>query len=135
AVGGTAGAGSNSAAGLLAALGNCPPSEPGASITVAINEISTVGTAYAISAFATDATHVSSSGTPLALTDIQNAFANAPNLYSVANASAIATTPAGNGSVPNKTVNTLADILASCVQASGPAAPPCATLFANSNPG
>ncbi len=45
-----------------------------------VNEVSTVAAAYAMAGFATDATHVGSSGTALALTGIANAFANAANL-------------------------------------------------------
>ncbi len=53
------GDGTNSAIGLMAALGTCGAlsSDP----YVVINEISTVATAYAIAGFAVDSTHVSSS--------------------------------------------------------------------------
>ena len=43
----------------------------------------TIAAAYALAGFASDATHVSSSGTPLAQTGIANAFLNAANLASV----------------------------------------------------
>jgi DNA-binding beta-propeller fold protein YncE len=139
AVGGNAGSGANSAAGLLAVLGNCPG---GASAFAAgtpyvvINEVSTVAAAYVFAGFATDAVHVSSSGTSLAKTGIANAFANAANLETIGTGVALATTPAGNGIVPENEINTLANILASCVNSNGAVTGPtnptaCYTLFTN----
>ncbi len=131
---GNSGAGVNSNIGMLAALGTCPTGTNVTPSIVAMNEVSTVATAYAISGFATDATHVSSSGTPLALTDIANAFANAANLYIATTGTPITTTPAGNGTVPSKLINTLADLLSACIDSAGPAFTPCTTLFSNALP-
>jgi hypothetical protein len=118
------GTGANAAAGLMAALGSCPTggnflsgSTPISYIVV--NEVSTVAAAYAMAGFATDATHVGSSGTALALTGIANAFANAANLETISTGVALATTPAGNGAVPQAEINTLANILAACVNSNG----------------
>ena len=73
-LGGNPGAGVNSNAGLLAALGNCPAGSANnfdSSLSfVWINEATTVAAAYAIAGYATDATHVSSSGSTLAKTGI-----------------------------------------------------------------
>jgi hypothetical protein len=138
ALGGNPGAGTNPASGLLAVLGQCPASGTFAATVpfIWINEVSTVAAAYAMAGYATDAAHVSSSGTPLALTGIANAFANAANLASISNGSALATTPGGNGTVPQAEINTLANILASCINSTGtitgPANPSaCYTLFSN----
>ena len=135
-LGGSQGGIANSAAGLLAALGNCPSSGNFLSSTpfIAVNEVSTVAAAYAFAGFATDATHVSSSGTPLAQIGIANAFANATNLAGISTGAALATTPAGNGTVPQSEINTLANILASCINSSGALTGPispstCYTLF------
>jgi len=137
-LGGNAGAGTNPAAGMLAILGNCPAAKNFFPVTpfVWVNEVSTVAAAFAMSGFATDATHVSSSGTPLALTGIANAFANASNLANLAAGVALATTPAGNGTPLQTNTNTVANILASCVNStgavSGPTSPTtCYTLFNN----
>ena len=128
----------NTASGLLAALGNCPSAGNLATATpfILVNEVSTIAAAYAFAGFATDATHVSSSGTALAQTGIANAFANATNLETLSTGVALATTPAGNGTVPQATINTLANILAACVNSNGavtgPATPTaCYTLFNN----
>jgi len=133
ALGGNPGAGPNSAVGAMAILGNCPASGNFLSSVpyVSINEVSTVAAAFAISGFATDATHVSSSGTALAQTGIANAFANAANLVSLGDGYPLATTPAGNGVVPFATINTLANVLAACNNTSGPTSAGCSTLFSN----
>ena len=117
--------GGNSAAGLMAAIGSCPASGSPA-IFATVNEVTTIAAAYSFAGFATDATHVSSSGTALAQVGIANAFANAANLVSLLNGTALATTPAGNGTVPQTEINTLANVLASCVNAGSS----CSTLLA-----
>jgi streptogramin lyase len=134
-LGGNAGSGTNSAAGLMAALGNCPASNNflASDPVIQVNEVTTVAAAYAMAGFATDAVHVSSSGTTLAQIGIANAFANAGNLASIVTGQALATTPAGNGEVPQSEINTLANILASCVNSSGPASTPCGNLLNYTN--
>jgi hypothetical protein len=77
---------------------------------------------------------VSSSGTALAQVGIKNAFANAANLAALSTGTALATTPAGNGTVPQAEINTLANILAACVNSNG-TGPACTTLFANAESG
>jgi streptogramin lyase len=135
-LGGTQGGVANPAAGLLAA-GNCPSGGSFPSgLYVVMNEVSTIATAYALAGFATDALHISSSGTALALTGIFNADANAGNLETISTGAALATTPAGNGTVPQATINTLANILAACVNTNGAVTGPtsptaCYTLFTN----
>jgi len=122
------GAGANPAIGFLAVLGQCPPLHNFALYipNVEINEVSTIAAAYALAPFATDATHVSSSGTATALTSIYLAFLNANYFYDISGASgqgALQLTPGSEttvnypnqGRVPNDLVNTLADILADCI--------------------
>ena len=96
-----------------------------------VNEVSTVATAYAIAGFATDALHVASSGTALAQTGIANAFANATNMETLQTGVALATTPVGGGTVPQAEINTLADILAACVNTTAPSSSACSNLFPN----
>jgi hypothetical protein len=138
AVGGNPGlpAGSNNPSiGLLLALGNCPANGTlSPTLYVVINEVTTIAAAYSLAGFATDATHVSSSGTPLAVTGITNAFENSLNLASFSTGNALTTTPAGNGTVPQALINTLADLLAACVNSNGAVSGPtnptvCYTLF------
>jgi hypothetical protein len=137
ALGGDPGSGPNAVAGLMAALGACPAVGNFAAAIpyVVMNEVSTVAAAYAMAGFATDATHVGSSGTALALTGIANAFANVGNLVDLPSATALATTPAGNGTVPQAEINTLGNVLAACVNSTGPGSSACSTLLANALPG
>jgi hypothetical protein len=135
-LGGSQGGVANPVAGLLAVLGSCPSGGSFATEIpfVYMNEVSTIAAAYAMAGFATDALHVSSSGTALAQVGIANAFANAANLAGIATGAALSTTPAGNGTVPQNEINTLANILASCVNTNGAVTGPasattCYTLF------
>lgn len=131
----------NASAGLMAALGACPGTVGttgntfSSGLFVQMNEVSTVAAAYAFAGFATDATHVSSSGTTQAKVGIANAFANAANLETLSTGVALATTPTASGSstVPQSEINTLADILAACVNTTGTvtSSTPCYTLFTN----
>jgi sugar lactone lactonase YvrE len=144
-VGGDTGGGNNSAAGLMAALGTCPAGGSLASAypSVNMNEVSTIATAYALAGFATDALHVGSSGTALAQVGIANAIGNANQLFDVKSSpyngtvyatSARSTTPnsgtnGGTGTVPQQQINTLANILAACLNTTGPSSAQCTTLF------
>jgi hypothetical protein len=62
--------------------------------------------------------------------NILNAFANAANLETLGTGVALATT-GGGGTVPQAEINTLANILASCVNSTGPGSTACTSLFAN----
>jgi hypothetical protein len=128
-IGGDSGAGANSAAGMLAGLGSCGSLR--SSTYVVINEVSTIATAYAIAGFATNPTHVSSSDSALALQGVANAFATIPNLETLGTGVALTATLSGYGAVPQTTINTLANILAACVNSTGPSSSPCTTLFDN----
>jgi streptogramin lyase len=113
ALGGTAGTQSIANAGLMTVLGNCPTT--GTTVVTKVNEVSTIAAAYALAGYATDAVHVSSSGTALAVTGIANAFANAANLVKPSTGVALTATPAGNGTVPQTQIDALANILSVCV--------------------
>jgi sugar lactone lactonase YvrE len=139
AVGGNAGSGSNAAAALMAVLGQCPSASSNFAAAVPfilVNELTTVAGVYALSGFMTDLLHVASSGTALVNTGLANAFVTASTLANVATGAAYLTTPAGNGTAPQAKMNTLANILASCINTNGstvatPVATNCGTLFAN----
>ena len=133
--------GVNTAAGMMTVLGIC---EAGGNFSaigangVSITEISTVASAYALSGFATDAVHVSSSNRSLGITGLTNAFNNAANLYNIsggAQAVANAKTVSNSGTIPQATINTLANILAACVNSSGPTSVTCSPLLNNAKSG
>jgi len=122
----------NAAAGLMAVLGTCPASGSFATQTpyVVVNEVSTVAAAYAFAGYASDATHVSSDGTPLALTGIANAFATAANLDDIAVGTGARSAPASSaGTVPQAEINAIANSLAACVNSGGAASTQCSNLL------
>jgi hypothetical protein len=139
AVGGDAGSGTNASSALMAVLGQCPAGATtfaSALPFISVNEVTTVAGAYALAGYMTDMLHVSSSGTALAGVGMANAFVSAANLANIATGTANAVTPAGNGVAPQAKINTLANILASCVNSDGsvsatPTATSCYTLFSN----
>jgi len=142
-VGGNPGAGTNSAASMMVALGSCGSLSSATSIYM--NELTTVAAAYALSGFATDALHVSipqyataatqltNTTDALAQTDLQNAFAAAANLVSNTTGVAVTTTSGGNGKPATAQVITLGNLLAACVNSNGATTNPsnCYTLFNN----
>ncbi len=129
ALGGNPGGGTNTYSGLMAALGPC--NALSSSTKVTINEVTTVAAAYALAGFASDATHIGSIGSSLALAGITTAFSNGNNLVSTASGMALTTTPAGNGTVPAATIYTLANILAACVNSTGSNGAVCPALAGN----
>lgn len=131
AVGGNSGSGNNPAIALVAGLGEPCTASGFTSLYVVVNEVSTVAAAFAGAGFATDATHVSTSGTTLAARGVGDAYAAILNLDSVTTGVANSLSLGGNGIVPQAEVNTLANILAACVNSSGPTSSACTTLFNN----
>ncbi len=105
-----------------------------------MDEVSTTAAAYALNAFGTGFDAIGAPTTNLA--GIERAATNAGQLYNIndntsSNAgNALATTSyvgGGNGVVPQSTVNTIANILASCVDSTNTASSQsaqCGTLFA-----
>jgi len=129
-MGGDAGAGANSGAGLMAALGTCPANGAlSSTLFVVVNEVSTIAMAYAVEAYISDPTHISSPNTALAQAGIANAFATVANLEDLSTGLALTTTPGGNGTVPQAEIYALANILAACVNSTGPTSTECTTLF------
>jgi streptogramin lyase len=127
AVGGDSGSGANSAITLTAPVGSCP----GASEFITVNEVSTIASAYAFAGFASDPTHVSTSSSAFDATAATNAANTILNLENPNTGLAYATTPGGNGTVPQAEIDTLANILAACINSTGPGSTQCSTLFSN----
>lgn len=124
--------GNNPNLSMMAGLGACPT---GGTFALSVpyvwmNEISTVATAYSLAGFFTDPTHLSTSGTALSATGIGNAGANIAQLSSIAGGTALTVTPTSGGAVPQAEINTLANILAGCVNSNGTSGT-CTTLFTN----
>jgi streptogramin lyase len=121
----------NPALALMAALGPCN-SLASAYPFVFINEVTTVVSAWALQQFMTDVTHIGASETNA--TGLSNAFAQVPNMVDIATGQALAKTAAGNGVVPQSKIDTLANILASCVNSANGASAACGNLFSAATP-
>jgi hypothetical protein len=126
----------NASLALMAALGPC--SLHGLQYTldpnlfINIDEATTVAAAYALSGFIDPSTgQIGASATNSI--GIANAFQTASNIVDITPGQARTSTPAGNGTVPQAKINTLADILSPCVNSAGNG-PDCAALFAAATP-
>ncbi len=139
ALGGNPGLGastSNPALAEIAALGPCGALTSSTFIT--INEVTTVAAMSALAPFTT--IPVGTNPTPIAISTsatnilgLTNAFTTAANLASITTGLPNALTPSGLGAIPVSEINTLADILATCVNSNGAGAP-CSTLFTATTP-
>jgi hypothetical protein len=135
---GLSGAQTNSALSMMTGVGACPS---GGSLQssvpfIAINEVTTVATAYALAGFMTDATHLSAPYRSQARTGLATAFQNIPNIVDIPSGTALSHIPlAPYNTTPQTTINTLANLLSSCVNSTGPASTGCAMLFASTADG
>jgi streptogramin lyase len=126
----------NSAIGMLAIFGTCPSDGTfaGHISSFVINEVTTAAAVYALSGFMTDATHVSSGPSANAQTGLANAFATVQNLIDLGTGTARQGNDDGNGFSPQAKLNTLADMVAPCINSSGVGVG-CTNLFANAKVG
>lgn len=130
--GGNAGANSaNSDIALVAALGDCNALVANAAtLHIQVNEATTIAAAYALAPFASSLTNIGASG--VEPSGLVNAFANANLLANTATGNAGGASLATGVTVPVSELNTLADILAACVNSNGGAygsATACGSLF------
>jgi hypothetical protein len=149
AAGGNSGGGAdNPYTSLMALLGICPAAAPGSTTStfsntitfLQVNEVSTVAAAYALSGYETDAADIGVNNSTQGNVGLANAASISPLLFdptsATAGASAPATTPNGNGTVPQALLDSLANTLASCVNTapSGGSTTPssfCSELFSD----
>jgi PKD repeat protein len=120
----------NTALTMMAALGTCGSLTD--STFININEVTTVGSVYALSQFMSANGQVGSYGS--SAQGLTNAFATVNNLVNVGSGVALSVTPNGNGVVPQAEINTLANIIATCVNSSGPTSTGCSSLFTAATP-
>ena len=143
---GVAGTPENSAATLLAVVGDCASATPSAAFPTATfvsleMRSATVAAAYVLwRGLATDPLHIGApsavAGHTLSGTGIANALNTALNLVDQASGVPNPTLPLNSNTiVPVTTINTLADILAACVNTTGTGSSGCGTLFSNTTYG
>jgi hypothetical protein len=112
---GNAGGGVNSSLAFMEALGPCDKLSSLGNTTV--NEASTVASAYALSGFLKDATHLGAPSDDS--TALASSFALVNDLVNSTTGEARNITPAGNGQPAQSTTNMLSDMLNRCAQTSG----------------
>jgi hypothetical protein len=135
--GGDAGSGSNSAIMLVAPLGACSTLNSGTFIN--INEVTTAATAIALGQFIAPAADsiATSAANSVGLT---NAFATVNNLVSISTGNAVTSATLPNGCTSSSALcittapesaklYTIANILAACVNSTGPGSAACTALF------
>ena len=126
ATGGNPGSGVNPSLALMAALGSCAKLQANAATTfININELTTIVADYALSPFMADQAHIGANGTNP--TGLLNAFTTASALVNTSSGQLAA--PAPGVTLPAIRLNTLADILAACVNSTGAASSTCTALF------
>jgi streptogramin lyase len=115
---------------MMTALGPCSGLD--GSTFVEVNEATTIASAYALAQFTSAYDHIGSYAT--ATVGLTNAFATVHNLVDTSEGLVPQFTPAGYGWVPQTEINTLANILASCVNTASSASPGCESLFNAAKP-
>jgi sugar lactone lactonase YvrE len=135
ATGGNAGGGLNSLIAEAAVAGPCGSLTAGSFFN--ISEVTTVAAAYTLAPFATVTTGLTTIGTSATNTQgLNNAFGAASNLANLATGNAHVTADFVGIVPPTAELNTLADILSTCVNQGTPIGPAgsCATLFTDTSP-
>ncbi len=132
ATGGNPGSGTNANLLLVAPLGSCGNLTPSTFINV--NELTTVAGAYALAPFMSSPTQLSTTATNL--TGLTNAFATVNKLVNVTTGNLPGSTLPTGATEPVAELNTLANIMASCVNSNGVGggSTACANLFAAATP-
>jgi hypothetical protein len=118
---------------LMAALGPC--ASLSASTYIVINELTTVGAVYPLAAFMTSPSAIGSGTTDAPA--LASSFTLASELVNTATGTAPGTNVPAGTTVPAAQIDTIADILASCINSTGGASgdgSTCGTLFAMTTP-
>jgi hypothetical protein len=130
---GNPGGGVNPNLSLMAAVGDC--SSVGRSTSVEINEVTTVASVFALAPFMSSYAAVGTS--PGNTTGLAHAFASVNKLANTTLGTSPGTALPSGATAPVATVNTLANIAASCVNSTGGSADDgsaCGSLFEDATP-
>ena len=121
----------NTALALMGLLGPC--GNLGPNTFVNLNERTTIAAVWALTPFMVDVAHIGTS--PTNVQGLLNAFSIASSLVDIGSGSTPGNVPA-IATVPSAEINTLADILSSCVNSNGSKGPlsPCGRLFRAATP-
>ncbi len=128
-LGGTA---NNTAISAAAAIGDCSNLTP--NTFVSINELTTVALVTTAQQYILGPGQVGAPNTTAAAAGMRNAFLLAQDLVATNFGASRTTNVAGTGSVPQAKIDTLANVLAPCLNSASPASTPCSSLFAAAVP-
>jgi hypothetical protein len=121
---------------LMTALGSCANLLANQSTTyINVNELTTVAAAWSLSHFMSGPANAGTS--PANAAGLVNAFAAAAKVVDTGSGGMPGSTLPRGATLPDAEINTLADILATCINSDGStqsAASPCSMLFAASTP-
>jgi streptogramin lyase len=133
-MGGNSAAGANANIGLMAALGPC--SGLSSISSVAVNEITTVGSVWALSPFMSSPLDIGASATNA--TGLANAFADVNTLINIQTGVAPGPGLPSGATAPVSEINALGNILRACINSTGGVAgdgSACGNLFKYANTG
>jgi hypothetical protein len=121
----------NTALTLMGLLGQCGTLGP--SSYIVINELTTVAGVWALTPFMVDGTHIGTS--PTNVQGLLNAFAIGADLVDIASGTSPGHAPS-IASIPTAEINTLADVISSCVNSTGSvvSTSSCGRLFTAATP-
>jgi hypothetical protein len=121
----------NASIGMMGLLGYCGDMTP--SSYFILNELTTVAAVWSLSPFMLDYAHIGTS--PTNVQGLNNAFATSQALVNIANGKSPGTATS-IATIPSAELNTLASILASCVNSNGSTTPSsgCGRLFSAATP-
>jgi hypothetical protein len=125
----------NAALAMMAALGSCSSLLANSNSTfINLNEVTTVAGAWSLAQFMSSPTSASTSTTNTS--GVQNAFLTANKIANTATGAAPGPTLPAGAALPVAEVNTLANILSSCINSNGStgASTACGALFAAATP-
>jgi hypothetical protein len=131
--GGNPGGGTNNNSALMAALGDCATLN--SSTYISVNEITTIGSVFALAPFMSGDSALGSSSTNTA--GLARAFASVNKLVNIANGHAGGSALPAGATAPVDEIYTLADIIAACINSTGGVAgdgSACGTLFTLTTP-
>jgi hypothetical protein len=125
--GGDAGGGANGSLMMMAAVGACDTIDFGVNSFV-VNEVTTVGSAYALDQFLSTSTPGSVGAPASAAAGLADAFATLASLVDPTTGTALS-------GASQETLNSIANALAACDQTDGASSPACTELFNCALPG
>jgi len=125
ATGGNAGGGTNGNISLMAGLGLC--SNINSSTYIIINEVTTVASVYALGPFMADYADIGAASTNFSA--LTNAFTTINSLVNTATGNSPGLGAPANALIPTTQLNTIADIIAACINSMPAAGTSCSTLF------